>query len=115
MGADSFVGWYGVRYPIDVQSGDFDAIVEPFEAETDPRMVAAAAVGLDALWDRDTDGGQYFLLIGTELGELGAEHASEVRVPDAELAEHQARTRALLEQAALPGEPALHLQFRGQY
>ena len=64
---------------------------------------------------RVTDGGEYFLLVGTILGPYGVENHERDVVPDGELAELMNRTRRLLLEAGLQGEPALHLQLEAQY
>lgn len=111
MGADSVIVVYGLRYHVatDDQHLD-DATLEPYERETDPRMVRAREAGLDSWWGRDCDGGQWYLLVGRVLSHLGAEHGLRDEFTDAALAAHREDVRQRLAAAGLRGEASLHLQ-----
>jgi hypothetical protein len=115
LGADAVVVCYGLRYSIGQDAALSDADLEPFERNTDHRVVAARRVGLQSYFGKVTDGGEYFLLVGTILGPYGVENHERDQVPDAKLAELMNRTRRLLAEAGLEGEPALHLQLEAQY
>ena len=115
MGADAFVVCYGIRYSLGRDADISDEQLAVFEEERDPRMLAAAKVGLKTWWDKETDGGEYVLFVGAMLGELGIEHDMSRSVADPALAEAMERTRALLKQAGLEGTPALHFQVFAQY
>jgi hypothetical protein len=115
MGADSFVVCYGIRYSLGLDADMSDEALAVFEEERDPRMLAAAKVGLKAWWDKETDGGEYVLFVGAMLGHLGIESAMNGGVSDPELAQAMERTRSLLAQAGLEGTPALHFQVFAQY
>ena len=115
MGEDSFVVCYGIRYSLGLDADISDEALAVFEEDRDPRMIAAAKVGLKAWWDKETDGGEYVLFVGAMLRRLGIEAAMNGTVADAELAQQMAHTRRLLAQAGLEGEPALHFQVFAQY
>lgn len=111
MGADSVTVVYGLRYHVAADDQYLeDATLEPYELETDPRMVRAREAGLDSWWGRDCDGGQWFLLVGRVLAHLGAEHRLEAEFADATLASHREDVQRRLAAAGLRGEASLHLQ-----
>lgn len=113
MGADSVVAWYGVRYRLGSALSDEE--IEPLEARSDPRIVAARRVGLQSRWGRTTDGGEYFLLVGTLLGVMGIENEAELDVPDDDLDQIRERTRRLLGKSGLDGQLGLHFQLEAQF
>ena len=115
MGADSVVICYGLRYVLGVDAEVTDRDIKSFEEGTDDRMVAARRVGLRSHFGRVTDGGEYFLLVGTLLGPYGVEGSERGHFPDPVMAETMARTKQLLKQAGLDGEPALHVQLEAQF
>lgn len=115
MGADSVGICYGLRYPLGVDAELSDEMLLPLEQGKDPRMIAAKRVGLGSWFGRDTDGGQYFLYVGTFLGFSGVEGKQQLEVTDAALQETMRHTRELLTRAGLDGTPALHIQLEAQY
>lgn len=83
--------------------------------ETDPRVLAAKAHGLD-VWgvqprataeDPDVDETNLAVLIGRRLALIGDGGDDAARVPAAELLKVMAETRELLRRAGLTEEPAL--------
>ena len=118
MGADAFSVWYGLRFEIDVEATDnssFDRVMEPFETNVEARMVAAHSAGLAAWTDRDTEGGTYYLGIGSEIGRFGGEYLFHRALRDSDLTEIQFQTRAKLQAAGIEGTASLHFQLVCQY
>jgi hypothetical protein len=110
MGADGFVAYYGLRW--DVTDAEE---IRQLENRTDPRVVAARNNGLKHWWGVTEDQERYFLLIGSELGNLGWEGDSQRALLDEEFARIAADTRDRLHKAGFDSSPALHLQFEPDY
>jgi hypothetical protein len=106
MSADGVILYYGLRFVI-----SDEAEVELLENLTHPKLQAAAEAGLQDWWGRTTDEEIYFLLIGTELGNLGWEGVSDRQIEDDELVSMMQTTKARLRQAGFTQTPALHAQF----
>ena len=115
MGADSVVLCYGLRFSLGSDSQLSNEELESLEDGTEARVAAARRVGLQSQFGRVTDGGEYFLLIGMLFGPFGIQGRERGEFPDAVLAETAARTKRLLREAGLDGEPALHVQLEAQY
>jgi hypothetical protein len=67
MGADSVVVCYGLRYSLGADGVLTDADLEPFERNTDHRIVTARRVGLRSHFGKVTDGGSTSFLSGQSL------------------------------------------------
>lgn len=112
MGADSVVAFFGIKLPLDPEDEDtLDACGD----ETDPRCVAAKAVGLQVHCGRMTDGEDYFLYVGHRLGWIGVQRASHVTVSEPRFLEIAAMVRGKLVEAGFLEQPELHLQLEAQY
>jgi hypothetical protein len=112
VGADSFVGFFGIKIALDPDDEDtLDAI----GADTDPRCMHAKRVGLETHSGRMTNGEDYFLYIGQRIGWLGLEHEAHVQVDMGQFTEIQRSVLAKLKEAGFSENPALHLQFVAQY
>jgi hypothetical protein len=112
MGADAFYVYYGVRRTIPL--GDEDQ-VEQLEADRHPVCELAYQHRLQFAFGRLTDGADYFLLIGRELGCFGVEGSHEQAIPDGQLAEVVATTKDRLRAAGIKEAPAIHLQLEAQH
>ena len=112
MGADAFVAFYGIKFPLDP---DNDDELDACGLGTDWRCRAAAESGLESHSGRMTDGEDYFLFVGERLAWLGLEHDSYSSVNPMELSETMERVAAKLRDAGFSQSPSLHLQFVGQY
>ena len=110
MGADGFLAYYGLRWEVT----DRDEISQ-LEKRTDPRMVAARDTGLKYWWGVTEDQERHFLLIGTELGNLGWEGDPMRTITHDELIRIAAETQEKLRRAGFEESPALHLQFEPDY
>jgi hypothetical protein len=115
MGADSVVVCYGLRYSIGLDEQLRDDALALFEEQTDPRMVAARKAGLRSYFGKVTDGGEYFLLIGTVIGTFGVEGRESIALEDARVTELMKDTQDRLDKAGLEGTPAFHVQLEAQY
>lgn len=112
MGADAYVAFYGIKIALDP---DDEEVLDACGAGTDPRCVTAKRVGLETLSDRMTNGEDYFLYVGINLGTLGLENSLYASIPPQRLTEIMASVQSKLKEAGLTQQPALHLQFVGQY
>lgn len=109
MGAEGFVIYYGVRYLIPNE----DEIAK-LEDETHPMLRAAAQVGLQYWWGL-TPEENCFLLIGTQVGNLGWEGVSHRMLTDDQFLSIMETTRIKLLEAEFTQEPALHAQFEPDF
>ena len=112
MGADAFIAFYGVK--IAISQTDEDTL-DALEARTEPRLRNARQHGLHVYWGRLTDGGDYFLYVGHQVGLLGVENDTYVQVPLDKLTETAMSVQARLKEAGFAERPALHLQLEAQY
>jgi hypothetical protein len=109
MGADVFIALYGVK--IAISRTDEDAL----GARTESRLRDARQHGLHVYWGRLTDGEDYFLYVGHQIGLLGVENDTYIQVPLDKLTETAISVQARLKEAGFRESPALHLQLQAQY
>ena len=112
MGADSFLGFFGIKIALDP---DDEETLDAVGDDTDPRCVRAKQAGLQTHSGRMTDGEDYFLYIGKHLASLGLEHDFHVELTSEQIAELQISVRKKLVEAGFSEKPAFHFQFEGQY
>jgi hypothetical protein len=112
MGADAVVAYLGVQYRIPANRGQE---IEGLERKKDPRLVAARKAGLQSWWGRMTPGQPYQLLIGRELGILGAENEGTIRVDLEDFFVIIEETKTKLLSAGFTDVPALHLVLEADY
>jgi hypothetical protein len=112
MGADSFYLYYGVRRTIPLDDEDQ---IEQLEEDRHPICDLAYKHNLQFTWGCLTDGADYFLLIGRELGCFGVECIHERTMPDNELAGIMTNTKDMLRAAGIKETPAIHCQLQAQY
>jgi hypothetical protein len=105
MPSDGFLIYYGVRYLI----SDEAEIAHLGEA-AHPAVEAALQVGLQYWWGY-TPQGNCFLLVGTQIGNLGREGASHRQLQDNQFFAIMRTTKARLLKAGINNVPALHAQF----
>jgi hypothetical protein len=110
MGADGFLAYYGLRWDVT----DPDEISQ-LEKRSDPRIVAARDNGLKHWWGVTEDQERHFLLIGTELSNLGWEGDPMRTISDSEFSNLAKLTREKLRMAGFEESPALHFQFEPDY
>ena len=110
MGADAFIGFYGIEEVIPADS-DFTAI----ENRTNDRIVRARRSKLDHVCGRITDGRDYHLLIGKKIADLGIEGADEAAYSDSTFVALQADVRKKLKEAGFIAEPRLIFKLDAQY
>src|SRR5262245_17783152 len=112
MGADAVYVYYGVKRSISEDD------LEQLDAlETDSHAICSLARDhkLQFTWGCLTDGEDYFLLIGSEIGRFGVEGLHEQIITHARLAEIMAETTKRLKAAGIAEVPALHVQLQAQY
>jgi hypothetical protein len=112
VGADSFTAFFGIRIPYDPED---EESLDHWNGGAHPDSPAARDRGLEVYTDRDTDGGEHFAYVGRSLGTLGYEDAMHVRVSPAAFAALAEATTRDLRELGYQDEPALHLQFVGQW
>ena len=112
MGADSVYFYYGVKRTIPL---DDEEQIEQLEADKHPMCSLAYDHKLQFTWGCLTDGADYFLLIGRELGCCGVEGISEQTISEAEFAEIVEKTKQRLKSAGITEAPAIHIQLQAQY
>jgi hypothetical protein len=112
MGADSVYFYYGVRRTIPLSH---EEQIEQLEEDRHPICTLAYDHKLQFTWGCLTDGADYFLLIGRELGCFGVEGKPEETISDAQLAEIVEKTKQRLKAAGIVEAPAIHVQLQAQY
>ena len=112
MGADAFIVFYGVK--IAISQSDEDTL-DALERRTDPRLRSARQHGLHVYWGHLTDGEDYFLYVGHQIGLLGVENDTYVQVPLDKLTETAISVQGRLKEAGFRERPTLHLQLEAQY
>jgi hypothetical protein len=109
MGADAFIGFYGIEESLSPEE------IKTLELRTDDRIKRARAAGLQFHFGRVTDGRDYHLLIGRKIANLGVEGDEEAAYSDAEWQTIQSAVREKLKDAGFPGEPKVILKLEAQY
>jgi hypothetical protein len=112
MGADAFIAFYGIKIAI-IQT-DEDTL-DALETRSEPRLRNAQQHGLHVHWGRLTEGEDYFLYVGHQIGRLGVENDTYIQVPFYKLTETAINVQARLKEAGFRESPALHLQLEAQY
>jgi hypothetical protein len=109
MSADNVIVFFGVRYIVESAEE-----LERLEARDDPRAIRARRGQLRIYWGCTTEGGPYFLLVGTEIGRFGVEGISRAEVSGGEVHRIMEETRRKLDEAGLEGEAKLHIQLEAE-
>ena len=112
MGADSVYFYYGVRRTI---PPDDEEQLEQLEDRSHPICKLARNHKLHVTWGRLTDGADYFILIGHEIGRFGIEGVQELKISETQFAEIVVKTKASLKNAGVDEPPAFYLQLHAQY
>ena len=112
MGADSVHFYYGVRRTI--PENDEEQIGQ-LEDDSHPIYNLAFDHKLHIAWGCLTDGADYFMLIGNEIGRFGVEGIHEQAIPEARFIEIIEKTNARLKDAGIIEPPAFHVQLQAQY
>src|SRR5438105_4513439 len=111
MGADSFYVYYGVKRRVLLGSPEIDLL----EREKHPMFDSAFDTKLHVAWGRMTDGDDYFLLIGHEIGCFGVEGLTDRQISTEDLRRVIEQTDQRLRQAEISETPAFHCQLNAQY
>ena len=111
MGADAFYVYYGVKRSLEADSPEMDLL----EREKHPIFDAAFDAKLHVTWGRMTEGEDYYLLIGHEIGCFGVENQTYRQIPADELRRIIDQTDQRLKQAGITETPAFHCQLNAQY
>jgi len=112
MGADSVYFYYGVRRTI---APSDEEQVGQLEDDSHPIYNLAFDHKLHVTWGCLTDGADYFMLIGHEIGRFGVEGVAEHAFTEAQLFEMAEKTKARLLAAGIHEPPAFHVQLQAQY
>lgn len=111
MGADGFVVYYGVRETVPDEPEFIDAL----EAGDHPLLKVASESGLQSWWGLWTDGEEYHVLLGRQIGLFGYEGDSHTALSTQEFQSIVDEVDAALAKHEVRGQPMLHMQFEGQY
>jgi|KBSSwiStaDraftv2_1062776.scaffolds.fasta_scaffold363968_2 hypothetical protein len=111
MGADAFYVYYGVKRSVEPDAPEMELL----EREKHPIFDAAFDAKLHVAWGRMTEGEDYFLLIGHQIGCFGVENETYRHVPADELRRIVEQTDERLRQANIPESPAFHCQLNAQH
>jgi hypothetical protein len=111
MGADAFYVYYGVKRSLQPDSSETDLL----EQEKHPILQALFKAKLHFAWGRMTEGEDYFLLIGHEIGRFGVENQTYLKIPVDEIRLIMEETNQRLKQAGIIDTPAFHCQLETQY
>jgi len=106
MGADAVYFYYGVRRTI--PHGDEEQIGQ-LEDDSHPIYNLAFDHKLHVAWGCLTDGADYFLLLGNEIGRFGIEGIHEQSISESRFTEIVEKTKVRLNEAGIT-EP-LHFMF----
>jgi hypothetical protein len=112
MGADSVYFYYGVRRTITAHD---EAQIEQLEDDSHPIYSLAFDHKLHVTWGCLTDGADYFMLIGHEIGRFGVEGINERAFTDTELLEIAEKTKTRLIAAGIHEPSSFHVQLQAQY
>lgn len=113
MGADAFLGFYGVKIAL---HPDDEETFEACGVGTDPRCVRARGTGLETWSGRMTEGEDYYLYVGRRVASIGLEAASHTAVSRQSLQALFDDVDRRLATAGLSSTlPALHFQLEAQY
>jgi len=110
MGADVFIAFYGLEFPVP----DGETLAE-IEEQNDERVVRANEHWLDWWLGRLTDGAPFHLLIGKKLGQFGVESSHGVDFRDADIDGLREQTRRRLAAAGFQESPGLILKYESDY
>ena len=112
MGADSVYFYYGVRRTIAPEDKDQ---IRQLEDDSHPIYNLAFDHKLHATWGCLTDGADYFLLIGHEIGRFGIEGIHERSIDEAQFAKIVETTKARLKEAGIGEPPSFYVQLQARY
>ena len=112
MGADAFYVYFGVKRLV---SKDDEPQIRMLEEGKHPLLSIAKAHTLQAAWGRLTDGEDYFLLIGEEIGRFGIEGVLQRELPRSDLQDIIKKTDSRLKAAAILEMPRLIMQLHAQF
>ena len=97
-----------------IPQDDEDQLVQ-LEEDSHPIYNLAFDHKLHLACGRLTDGADYFLLIGNEIGRFGVEGIHEQSIPESGFAEIVQKTKVRLKEAGITEPPAFHIQLHAQY
>ena len=112
MGADAVYFYYGVRRTI---PPDDEEQIGQLEDDSHPIYNFAFDHKLHVAWGCLTDGADYFLLIGHEIGCFGIEGIHEQSISETRFADVVEKTKARLKEAGITEPPAFYVQLNAQY
>ena len=110
MGADVFIAFYGLEFPV----RDGGALTE-IEEQNDERVVRALEHRLDWWLGRLTDGAPFYLLIGKKIGQFGVEGSYGAEFSDGSIDVLREQVRQRLAAAGFQKSPRLILKYESDY
>lgn len=111
MGADAFYVYYGVKRKLEPDSPEMELL----ERENHPIFDKAFDAKLHVTWGRMTEGEDYYVLIGHQIGCFGVENETYREVSADEIRRIIDQTDQRLRQAGIAESPAVHCQLEAQY
>ena len=109
MGADAFIGFYGIEEALSAEQA------AEFNQKTDDRVARARRHKLNFHLGRITDGRDYCLLIGKKIADLGVQAGEEASYVDSDFAALQEEVRTKLKDAGFDGVPKLIFKLHAPY
>ncbi len=104
---NSFLAFYGIKIALDP---DNYSEHEDCYNQTDPRCQLAKTENLETVFDRLTNGEDYFLYIGKKLGRLGVEYSDYDCIETEKLQNIISRVDTTIKSLGYSEIPALHVQ-----
>jgi hypothetical protein len=107
MSTNTCIVYFGLRFEVAADE------VDGLEGRTDARIVAARNGGVKHYWGNFSDNApRYLLFVGSEIGIIGPENATEATCTTEELHSLISTTKARLVGAGFKGESLLHVQWQ---
>lgn len=110
MGADVFIAFYGLEFPVP----DGEALTE-IEEQNDERVVLARKHRLDWWLGRLTDGAPFHLLVGKKIGQFGVESSHGAEMSDTDMDGIREQTRQRLVAAGFQESPRMIFKYESDY
>ena len=112
MGADAFVVYYGTR---DTVPHDDEEQIELLETRQHWTQQRARDARLNHWWGRLTDGSDYHILLGKQIGVFGVENDHETSVAPDALQQIMDDVQTVFQKLGIKETPSLHIQLEAQY
>lgn len=112
MGADAVVIYYGVR---DTVTNDDEEQIEMLETRQHWTQQSARNARLNHWWGLLTDGSDYHILLGKEVGIFGLEGDYHKSIDLTTLHQMKEEVQAAFQELGIKESPSLHIQLEADY